>query len=98
MSAYRKTKLNGFTIVELLVVISIIAIIIALLIPAISAARAASRNSHCQNNLRQIGLGVQAHHAAKGFVPASRYRGPYGRGRDSTAWSWLAFLLPHIEE
>ena len=88
----------AFTIVELLVVIGIIGAMIALLLPAIMAAREASRKSHCQNNLRQIGLGVQSHHAAKGFVPASQFLGPYGEGRNSTAWSWLAFLLPYVEE
>ena len=89
---------RGFTIVELLVVIGIIGGMIALLIPAIMAARAASRRLRCQNNLRQIGIGVAAHQAAKRYVPASRFLGPYGQGRDSTAWSWLAFLLPFVDE
>ncbi len=95
---YSPLTRRAFTIVELLVAITIIGGLIALLLPAIMAAREASRKSHCQNNLRQIGVGVQAHHAARGYVPASQFLGPYGEGRDSTAWSWLAYLLPYVGE
>lgn len=49
---------RGFTLVEMLVVIAIIGVLIAILLPAINAAREASRDAACKNNLRQFGVGM----------------------------------------
>ena len=54
-------RLKGFTLVELLVVISIIAVLLAILIPSLNKAKEQAKKIVCQNNMRQIGLGAHAY-------------------------------------
>lgn len=66
----------GFTLVELLVVIGVIAILIVLLLPAVQAARESARKTQCGNNLRQLGTALLNYESAHGvFPPAGRNYG-----------------------
>ncbi len=50
---------EGFSLIELLVTIAILALLAALLLPAISASKSKAKRTACLNNLRQISLGVR---------------------------------------
>lgn len=68
----RGSQRSGFTLVELLVVISIIGMLAALLLPAVQNAREAGRRTQCINNQRQLGLALVQYEATEGSFPGYR--------------------------
>jgi prepilin-type N-terminal cleavage/methylation domain-containing protein/prepilin-type processing-associated H-X9-DG protein len=98
----RKSLTRGFTLVELLVVITIIAILIALLLPAVQMAREAARRLQCGNNLKEIALGSLHHEQAQHFFPTGGWGLAWtgvadrGFGRTQPA-GWAYSISPYIE-
>lgn len=83
---------HGFSLVELLVVITIIGILISLLLPAVQAAREAARRISCVNNLKQLGLATHLYHDVHSCLPPASDSGGLFSG------SAFLMLLPYIEQ
>ncbi|SIO59622.1 prepilin-type N-terminal cleavage/methylation domain-containing protein [Singulisphaera sp. GP187] len=94
---------KAFTLFELLVVVAVIGVLVALLIPAVQRAREAARRIQCQNNLKQLGIGLANYQSRCGVYP-------FGVGADADKslptfastgnrrFSLHSQLLPYLEK
>ena len=90
-SSYRMRGRKAFTLVELLVVITIIGILIGMLLPAVQTAREAARVTQCSNNLKQLALACINYSSQSNELP-------YGRKYDIwDSYTWTELVLPSLE-
>lgn len=109
---FTNSKRGAFTLVELLVVISIIGVLVALLLPAVQNARESARRMSCGNNVKQLGIAIHNYHTAHDQMPIHG-TGPTnenintatpdsieddGTGFTRLELSYLVGLLPFIEQ
>lgn len=103
LAASAPPRRPALTLVELLVVVSIISVLIGLLIPAVQMARESSRRTACANNLRQLGVAAKLHADAQGFFPTGGW-GPEWVGDPDAGFGpkqpggWLYNVLPYLEQ
>ena len=87
ITLYLNKKSAAFTLVELLVVITIIGILVALLLPAVQAAREAARRMQCSNNLKQLSLAMLNYEEQNNALPVF-----------SNNFAPKVFMMPFIEQ
>ncbi|MCE9528168.1 MAG: DUF1559 domain-containing protein [Planctomycetales bacterium] len=100
---------RAFTLVELLVVMSIIGVLVGLLLPAVQFARETARRMHCVNNLHQIGLAIHSYHDIHRVIPPAYLGDPWksgsvggvsypdDNGNGPSGFAWGALLLPQLD-
>jgi len=97
---FRRTA--GFTIVEILVVVSIFTVLLTLLLPAVNNARESSRRTSCTANQTRLAMAMARFNAAQGFLPGYQNNFPLDPGvlvggLNYRQACWAVMLLPHIE-
>lgn len=89
---------GGFTLIEILVVILIVAILLGILIMAVQNSRETANRIVCTNNMKQIALALanyQSQHGA--YPPAYIAKHPNGNIEQGTNWGWAAMTLHHLD-
>jgi prepilin-type N-terminal cleavage/methylation domain-containing protein/prepilin-type processing-associated H-X9-DG protein len=88
---------TGFTLVELLVVIGILATLMGMLLPAVQGARESGRRNNCMNNMSQLGKAVFTFDSARGHIPGWRNPTVLTTVAGGVTPGWPVMLLPQID-
>lgn len=89
----------GFTLIELMVVIAIIAVLISLLLPAVQSARESARRIQCVNNLKQLGLSIHNYEQSwQGLPPTALIVQTRTGGLWTSTWGPFARILAYLEQ
>lgn len=90
----------GFTLIEMLVCIAIMAVMVSMTLPAIQNARESARATYCRSNLAQLGEAFHAYHMTHLSLPSGSVdlQSPAAPGPDRFVWGWALQLLPQLDE
>ena len=88
----------GFTLIELMMAVSIIALLVSLILPAVQSARENARRVHCANNLMQLGIGLGSYASTHSVLPPGvvNETGPIKNLPYGYHHSWVVQILPFI--
>lgn len=89
-----RKNLSGFTLIELVVVLFVLAVLAALLLPATRRARPAAQRTQCRNNLKQIGLALYNYESDYGAFPPAYTVDANGK----PLHSWRTLILPYLDQ
>jgi prepilin-type N-terminal cleavage/methylation domain-containing protein/prepilin-type processing-associated H-X9-DG protein len=90
----------GFTLIELMVVIAIIAVLIGMLLPAVNSAREAARRARCCDNLMQLAIALESYDSTHETLPPGvvNATGPIVDQPQGYHFGWLTQILPYIDQ
>lgn len=100
-SSLRVDRSQGFTLIELMVVIAVIAILVGLLLPAVQKVREAALRLSCMNNLKQLGLACHNYHESmQTLPPAVLVKGNQTPTNPTHSFgpNWAILILPYLEQ